>query len=52
MPCVLTIPSVVRGSHFSIEAISSTDGHVFSFEGEGNRIFIEFLLKRAEEESN
>ena len=45
IPCVLTIPSVVRGSHFSVEAISSTEGHVFSYEAEGNRIFIHFLLK-------
>jgi chemotaxis protein CheX len=45
MPCVLTIPSVVRGSHFSIEAISSTERHLISFQGEGNRIFIEILLK-------
>jgi chemotaxis protein CheX len=45
IPCVLTIPSVVRGSHFSVEAISSTEGHVFSFEAQGNRIFIHFLLK-------
>ena len=43
--CVLTIPSVVRGSHFSVEVISSTEGHVFSFEAEGNRIFIHCLLK-------
>jgi len=45
IPCVLTIPSVVRGSHFSVEVISSTEGHVFSFEAEGNRIFIHCLLK-------
>lgn len=43
--CVLTIPSVVRGSHFSVENISSTEGHVYSFESGGNRIFIQFLLK-------
>lgn len=45
IPCVLTIPSVVRGSHFSVEVISSTQGHVFSFQAEGNRIFVHFLLK-------
>ncbi len=43
--CVLTIPSVVRGSHFSVEAISTTEGHVFSYEAEGNRIFVQFLVK-------
>lgn len=45
IPCILTIPSVVRGSHFSVETISSTVGHVYSFEAKGNRIFIHFLLK-------
>ena len=45
IPCVLTIPSVVRGSNFSVEAITSTEGHIFSYEAEGNRIFIQFLLK-------
>jgi chemotaxis protein CheX len=45
IPCVLTIPSVVRGSQFSVEVITSTEGHVFSFEADGNRIFIHFLLK-------
>ena len=44
IPCVLTIPSVVRGSHFSVEAITSTEGHIFSYEAAGNRIFIQFLL--------
>jgi len=43
--CVLTIPSVVRGSQFSVETISTTEGHVFSYEAAGNRIFIHFLLK-------
>jgi len=28
-----------------VEVISSTEGHVFSFEAEGNRIFIHCLLK-------
>lgn len=45
MPCALTIPSVVRGSHFSVESISSIEGHAFSFETAQHRIFIQFLLK-------
>jgi chemotaxis protein CheX len=45
MPCVLTIPSVVRGSHFSVEAISSTEGHIYSFVSGPHRIFVQFLLK-------
>lgn len=45
MPCVLTIPSVVRGSQFSVEGISSTQGRLLSFEAEGKRIFVQCLLK-------
>jgi chemotaxis protein CheX len=45
IPCVLTIPSVVRGSNFSVEAITTTEGHIFSYEAEENRIFIQFLLQ-------
>lgn len=48
MPCVLTIPSVVRGSHFSVEAVTSVEGQVFAFEAEGNRLFIEVLFKATE----
>ena len=49
MPCVLTIPSVVRGSHFSVEAISSTEGHSACFAAGDNRLFIQILLKPGEQ---
>ena len=52
MPCVLTIPSVVRGSHFSVEAISSTEGHIYSFACGANRIFVQFLLKPSDASQN
>jgi chemotaxis protein CheX len=45
MPCVLTIPSVVRGSNFSVEATTSIEGHMFSFVSGENRIFVQVLLK-------
>ena len=45
MPCVLTIPSVVRGSHFSVEATTSSEGHLYSFASNQDRIFVQFLLK-------
>jgi chemotaxis protein CheX len=48
MPCVLTIPSVVRGSHFSVEPTTSSEGHVYCFAAGTNRIFIQFLLKPGE----
>ena len=52
MPCVLTIPSVVRGSHFSVEAISSTEGHVAAFAAGENRLFIQILLKPLDQTQN
>ena len=52
MPCVLTIPSVVRGSHFSVEAISSTTGHIFSFTSGTDRVLVQFLLKASDASQN
>ena len=52
MPCVLTIPSVVRGSNFSVEATTSTEGHVFSFIAGQDRIFVQFLLKPSDASQN
>lgn len=45
MPCVLTIPSIVRGSHFSIEPVSSTARRVFSFRCDVNQLVVEVLIK-------
>ena len=48
MPCVLTIPSVLRGSHFSVEATTSSEGHIFSFVSGPDRIFVQILLKSSD----
>jgi chemotaxis protein CheX len=45
MPCVLTIPSIVRGSHFSIEPVSSTERGVLSFRCLESQVIVEVLLK-------
>lgn len=45
MSCVLTIPSIVRGSHFSIEATSSAQRRICSYDCEGNQLVVEVLLK-------
>ena len=45
MECVLTIPSIVRGNHFSIEPVSSTERNVMSFRCEGSQLVVEVLLK-------
>ena len=47
MPCVLTIPSIVRGNHFSIEPVSTTDRRVFSFRSNENQLVVEVLIKPA-----
>jgi chemotaxis protein CheX len=45
MPCVLTIPSVVRGTNFSIEPVSTTKGQLYSFVSGAHHLFVEFLIK-------
>lgn len=45
MSCVLTIPSVVRGSNFSIEAVSSTQGRLYAFSCPTDHFLVEFLVK-------
>jgi chemotaxis protein CheX len=44
-PCTLTIPSILRGSNFSIEPISSTSRHIFNFECTGHQVVADILLK-------
>lgn len=47
--CVLTIPSIVRGSHFSIEATSTTTRRVGCFRcQDGASLVVEILIKPAE----
>ena len=49
MPCVLTIPSIVRGSNFSIEAISSTTRRVLCFRcKDSHNLVVEILIKPEE----
>jgi chemotaxis protein CheX len=45
MPCALTIPSIVRGTNFTIEAVSTTTRRLCAFQCRGNRLAIEILLK-------
>jgi len=44
-PCRLTIPSILRGSNFSIEPVSSASRHVFCFDCGEHRIVADILLK-------
>ena len=51
MPCVLTIPSVVRGTNFSIDAVSSTKGSLHMFSCREQYLFVEFLMKPTKAEA-
>lgn len=46
--CVLTVPSIVRGTNFTIEAVSSTSRRVLTFECAGrHQLVTEALVKPA-----
>jgi chemotaxis protein CheX len=47
LPCVLTIPSIIRGTHLTIERVSSTQRSVFSVRCGGNQLVVEILLKQS-----
>ena len=47
-PCKLTIPSILHGSNFTIEPISSVTRHIYNFDCGGHRIIADVLLKREE----
>jgi chemotaxis protein CheX len=44
-PCKLTIPSILRGSNFSIEPISSATRHTYNFDSGGHKVVADILLK-------
>ncbi len=44
-PCKLTIPSILRGTNFSIEPISSAVRHVYHFDCAEHRVVADILMK-------
>ena len=44
-PCKLTIPSILRGTNFSIEPISSAVRHVYHFACAEHRLVADILMK-------
>jgi chemotaxis protein CheX len=44
-PCKLTIPSILRGTNFSIESISSAVRHVYFFDCAQHRVIADILMK-------
>ena len=47
-PCRLTIPSILRGSNFTIEPISSATRRVYRFQVAGHRLTADLLMQPAE----
>lgn len=47
-PCKLTIPSILRGSNFSIEPIRTAQRHIYRFDGAGHRLVVDILMKVGE----
>ena len=45
MPCVLTIPSIVRGSNFVVESVSSTTRRLNKYMCGSERLAVEILIK-------
>ena len=45
IPCVLTIPSIVRGSQFTIQPVSTSERKVFAYRCGGNQLLVEVLIK-------
>ena len=49
VPCVLTIPSILRGSRFAIEAVSTAIRRVVCFRcGDQETLIAEIMIKRSE----
>ena len=46
--CKLTIPSIVRGSNFIIEPISSATRHIYYFDCADHRVVADILLQKEE----
>ena len=47
-PCKLTIPSILRGTNFSIEPISSAVRHIYYFDCAEHRVVADILMKHDE----
>lgn len=47
-PCKLTIPSILRGSNFSVEPISSAERFIYRFKCGDHRVVTDILLKVGE----
>ena len=48
LPCKLTIPSILRGSNFTIEPVANALRHIYQFEVDGHRMTADLLMKYGE----
>ncbi len=44
-PCMLTIPSILRGRNFSVEPVNIDLRLTYTFESEGNKVVADIMLK-------
>ncbi len=51
MTCDLTIPSILRGGHFTIEPTSTSRRRICTFQCDGSQVVVEVLLKSAPAEA-
>ena len=47
-PCRLTIPSILRGSNFSIEPVSGATRRTYTFDIQGHRLVTDLLMKSSD----
>jgi chemotaxis protein CheX len=48
MPCVLTIPSIVRGIHLKIQPVSSAERKFLTFRCNDGQLVVELMIKATE----
>jgi chemotaxis protein CheX len=44
-PCMLTIPSILRGTQFSIEAVGGAKRHIYQFNCSNHRVVADIVIK-------
>jgi chemotaxis protein CheX len=44
-PCMLTIPSILRGSQFSIEAVGGAKRYLYRFDCSNHRVVADIVIK-------
>ena len=45
LPCMLTLPTIMRGQHLTVVTLKGMEHHVFLFEVDGRRLIAEVQIK-------